>query len=99
MVDTYGRSASPAVRARLGPEADERRPGRVRARLHAPRVAGEGGRTLAEGTAVLRVVPPGTEDGLPLEDGSELRIALCSGPGASPSVANPAAHFSFTTVS
>jgi hypothetical protein len=39
-------------------------------------VTGPGGRTLAAGTAILTVIPPGTEDGLALEDGSELRIAL-----------------------
>lgn len=34
------------------------------------------GRRLADGVAILRLVPPGTEDGLALEDGSELLLAL-----------------------
>jgi len=34
------------------------------------------GRALANGLAILRVIPPGTEDGLPLADGSELRLSL-----------------------
>jgi hypothetical protein len=34
------------------------------------------GQVLAEGVAILTVLPPGTEDGLPLADGSELRLRL-----------------------
>ncbi len=39
-------------------------------------VTGADGRRLAEGVAILRLIPPGTEDGLPLEDGTELVLAL-----------------------
>ena len=39
-------------------------------------VTGADGRRLADGVAILRLVPPGTEDGLPLGDGSELQLAL-----------------------
>jgi hypothetical protein len=40
------------------------------------RVTGGDGRRLADGVAILRLVPPGIEDGLALEDGSELVLAL-----------------------
>ncbi len=40
------------------------------------RVTGADGRRLADGVVILRLVPPGTEDGLALEDGSELLLSL-----------------------
>ncbi len=39
-------------------------------------VTGRGGRVLTEGAALLRVLPPGTEDGLALPGGDELQVAL-----------------------
>ena len=39
-------------------------------------VTAQDGRRLADGVAILRLVPPGTEDGLALEDGSELLLSL-----------------------
>lgn len=39
-------------------------------------VTGADGRRLADGVAILRLVPPGTEDRLALADGTELSLAL-----------------------